>query len=482
MKQQPQNKLMKKYHSFFIVFLLASGLGFGQTLSLEECIAMALEKNISIKQANLEIDNAKVEQSDARSAFLPNINMQSSHSWNIGLNQNITTGILENLTTQFTSIGGSVGMSIFNGRKNFIQLYRSNLNLLAREYQLQDMADDIRLLVANAFLQIMFNNEILNVSQTQLTLGQSELERTKNLIDSGILASGDVYEIQATVAAQEQALIQAENNLRLSKINLAQLLLIPDFENFDIKLEDLEVPFSEILTKAPKEIYEKALTFRNDIQIANTNVEIAQTDIKLAKADQLPSLSGFYSYSTRISYSDRRLPSGTFTTQPIGFLESTGESVLTQIPNTRIVGPDSFFNQWSLYDGHNFGLQLSIPIFNRNAVRNRITRSQINMERLTNQLEQEKLNLENTINQAYNDTKGAYKVHEAAQVTRLARQQAYKNATDRLAAGAINSFEFIQSKQRYEAAVSDAIRAKFDYIFKLKILEFYFGLPVQLRP
>ena len=182
--------------------------------------------------------------------------MQSSHSWNIGLNQNITTGILENLTTQFTSIGGSVGMSIFNGRKNFIQLYRSNLNLLAREYQLQDMADDIRLLVANAFLQIMFNNEILNVSQTQLTLGQSELERTKNLIDSGILASGDVYEIQATVAAQEQALIQAENNLRLSKINLAQLLLIPDFENFDIKLEDLEVPFSEILTKAPKEIYE----------------------------------------------------------------------------------------------------------------------------------------------------------------------------------------------------------------------------------
>lgn len=482
MKQQPQNKLMKKYQSFFIVFLLATGLGFGQTLNLEECIAMALEKNISIKQANLEIDNAKVEQSDARSAFLPNINVQSSHSWNIGLNQNITTGILENLTTQFTSIGGSVGMSIFNGRKNFIQLYRSNLNLLAREYQLQDMADDVRLLVANAFLQIMFNNEILNVSKTQLTLGQSELERTKNLIDSGILASGDVYEIQATVAAQEQALIQAENNLRLSKINLAQLLLIPDFENFDIKLEDLEVPFSEILTKAPKEIYEKALTFRNDIQIANTNVEIAETDIKLAKADQLPSLSGFYSYSTRISYSDRRLPSGTFTTQPIGFLESTGEPVLTQIPNTRIVGPDSFFNQWSLYDGHNFGLQLSIPIFNRNAVRNRITRSQINLERLTNQLEQEKLNLENTINQAYNDTKGAYKVHEAAQVTRLARKQAYENASDRLAAGAINSFEFIQSKQRYEAAVSDAIRAKFDYIFKLKILEFYFGLPVQLRP
>jgi len=482
MNQQPQTKTMKKNNLILFIVLFTTGLGFGQTLSLEECIALALEKNISIKQANLEIDNAKVDQSDARSAFLPNLNVQSSHSWNIGLNQNITTGILDNLTTQFTSIGGSVGMSIFNGRKNFIQLYRSNLNLLAREYQLQDMADDVRLLVANAFLQIMFNDEILKVSKTQLALSQTEMERTKNLIASGVLATGDIYEIQATVAAQEQALIEAENNLRLSKINLAQLLLIQDYENFDIKLEDLEVPFSEIMTKAPREIYEKALTFRNDIQIANTNVDIAQTDIKLAKADQMPSLSGFYSYSTRISYSDRRIPNGQFSTQPIGFLESTGEAVLTKVPLTDVVGPDSFFNQWNLYDGHNFGLQLSIPIFNRNAVRNRITRSQINLERLTNQLEQEKLNLENTINQAYNSTKGAYKVYEAAQVTRLAREQAYTNATDRLAAGAINSFEFIQSKQRYEASVSEAIRAKFDYIFKLKILEFYFGLPVQLRP
>ncbi len=482
MNQQPQTKTMKKNNLILFIVLLTTGLGFGQTLSLEECIAMALEKNISIKQANLEIDNAKVDQSDARSAFLPNLNVQSSHSWNIGLNQNITTGILDNLTTQFTSIGGSVGMSIFNGRKNFIQLYRSNLNLLAREYQLQDMADDVRLLVANAFLQIMFNDEILKVSKTQLALSQTEMERTKNLIASGVLASGDIYEIQATVAAQEQALIEAENNIRLSKINLAQLLLIQDYENFDIKLEDLEVPFSEIMTKAPKEIYEKALTFRNDIQIANTNVDIAQADIKLAKADQMPSLSGFYSYSTRISYSDRRMPNGQFSTQPIGFLESTGEAVLTKVPLTEVVGPDSFFNQWNLYDGHNFGLQLSIPVFNRNAVRNRITRSQINLERLTNQLDQEKLNLENTINQAYNSTRGAYKVYEAAQVTRLAREQAYTNATDRLAAGAINSFEFIQSKQRYEASVSEAIRAKFDYIFKLKILEFYFGLPVQLRP
>ena len=155
---------------------------------------------------------------------------------------------------------------------------------------------------------------------------------------------------------------------------------------------------------------------------------------------------------------------------------------MTQVPEFSVVGPPSFFDQWSLYDGHNFGLQLSISVFNQNSVRNRITRSKINLERSQILLDQQKLDLENTINQAYNNTKGAFKIYEAAQTTLLAREQAFKNAGDRLEAGAINSFEFIQSKQRYEEAMSNLVRAKFDYIFKLKVLEFYFGLPVSFNP
>ena len=180
-------------------------------------------------------------------------------------------------------------------------------------------------------------------------------------------------------------------DLRLSKINLAQLLLIQDYENIDIQLQDLEVPFSEITIKSPKDIYEKALEFRNDIRAANTNVEIATADIKLIKAEQFPRLTGFYSYNTRISYIDQRVPNGNFSSQPIGYIESTGESVLTQVPEFSVVGPLSFFDQWSLYDGHNFGLQLSISVFNQNSVRNRITRSKINLERTQILLEQQKL-------------------------------------------------------------------------------------------
>ena len=119
--------------------------------TLEECVRMALEKNINIKQTELDIDNARNDQWVAKQAFLPNLNVQSQHIWNNGLSQNITNGLIENLTTQFSSLGASAGVTLFNGRQNFNQLYRANLNVLARQYQLDDIKDNTSLFVANAY-------------------------------------------------------------------------------------------------------------------------------------------------------------------------------------------------------------------------------------------------------------------------------------------------------------------------------------------
>ena len=278
--------------------------------TLEECVLIALENNISIKQSELDLESAEVDKSDAMGSFLPRVNAQSQHIWNNGLSQNITNGLIENLTTQFSSFGGNVGVTLFNGRQNINQLSRANLNLLARQYQLDDMKDDVSLFVANAYLQVMFNRELEQVQRYQLELAKQELERTQLSIDAGILTPVEIYEIEANIATQEQAVIQAENAYRLSRINLAQLLLITDYENFDIAKEDMDIPFSEILTETPKAIYEKALTLRNDIKLGITNLEIAEKDIDLAKGAQMPTLTAFYNYNTRISYSDRFIETG----------------------------------------------------------------------------------------------------------------------------------------------------------------------------
>ena len=444
--------------------------------TLEECVLIALDKNISIKQSELEIESATIDKADAIGGFLPRVNAQSQHIWNNGLSQNITNGLIENLTTQFSSFGGNIGVTLFNGKQNINQLSRANLNLIARQYQLDDMKDDISLFVANAYLQVMFNRELEQVQRFQLEITKEDLERTKVRIEAGVLTQADIFDIEANLASQEQALVQARNNYRLSLISLAQLLLITDYENFEIAEEDFDIPFSEILLQNPKNIYEKALTSRNDIKLGIANIEVAKKDIDLAKGALMPSLTAFYNYNTRISYSDRSIQTGNLVESPIGIVQETGQSVVTQFSEREIVKPLPFATQFGQNDGHSYGVSLNIPIFNGSSVKNNIKRRELNLKRIENQFEQTKLDLENTVNQAYLNTQGAMKFYEAAEKTLKAREQAFQIAQNRFEAGVMNSFDFIQAKQRFQIAASDIVRAKFDYIFKLKILEFYFGL------
>ena len=440
---------MIKKNILFAFFI--STIAFSQVdnniISLQDAIDIALEKNINIKQSELNLDNSELGRSDAIGNFLPTIGASANHQWNVGRGINVTTNIIEEITTQFSSATASIGLPIYNGSRNVNQLHRANLEILASKYQLEDIKDDVKLFVANSYLQIMFNKEILKVQKSQLEITKVEYERTQDLINSGIFSPRQIFEIEANLASQEQSVVQAENNLRDAKLNLAQVLLLEDYENFDIANEDFSIPFSDILENSPKEIFEKAKTFRNDIKLAETNISIAEKDIQISKSFRLPSITSFYSWNTRISYVDN-LP--------------------------------SFNDQFDLNKGQTYGFGINIPIFQGRAISNNIQRTKINLERLKFQYEQEKLNLENTVYQAYNDLVGAIKLYEASNKTVKSLKSAFEDATDRYLLGSLNSFDFIQSKQAYEASVSENIRAKFDYIFRLKVLEFYFGLPLSV--
>lgn len=479
---KPENAQYKEMNLLKILFSFAFSLvaltltSQTKKYTLEDCVTLALEKNISIKQSELEMDNAEIDKADAIGNFLPRFNVQSQHIWNNGLSQNITNGLIENLTTQFSSFGGNIGLTVFNGRQNINQLSRANLNLLDRQYQLEDMKDDVSLFVANAYLQVLFSRELEQVQGYQLELAQQELARIQLSIEAGILTAAELFEIEANIAAQEQAVVQAENNYRLAKISLAQLLLITDYENFDLAEEEFDIPFSNVLEQTPKAIYEKAVTQRNDIKLGLTNLAIAEKDIDLAKGTRMPTLTAFYNYNTRISYSDRFIETGNFIQTPIGIVQDNGALVVSQFPEREVAGPLSFGTQFGQNDGHSFGLSLNIPVFNGFATQNNIKRRKVNLNRIENQLAQTKLDLENTINQAFNDAKGAYKFYDASDKTLRAREQAFEIAKQRFEAGVMNSFDYVQARQRYQIAASDIIRAKFDYIFKLKVLEFYFGL------
>lgn len=448
--------------------------------TLEAAVEHALKNNLQIKQAYLDVLDAQANRSQAVGNFLPSLNISAGHSWNVGLNRNLTTNVLEDMTNQFSNGSLDMGITIYNGRRNVFQLLGANLGILARQYQLEDMKEDVMLLVVNGYLQVLFNKENLAVQNQQLLVAKSELAETKALVDVGRLPKGELFELEATLATQEQLVVSAENDYNLARISLAQLLLLDDFEQFQIAEKDYDMVAYMILDKTPDELYEKAVGSRNDIMLAETNVEIAETNLQLAKAAYQPTLSGFYSYNTRISYADRLVPTGTFSYVPFGAVAETGELVVVPQLQTAIAAHLPISEQLKQNDGQNFGLSLRIPILNGLSVKNNVRRNKVNVERSNTLLDQQKQQLERTILQSYNDAKGALKSYEAAQKTTKAREEAYAYALDRFNAGAATSLQFSQAKQRYDTAVSAQLRAKFDAIFKIKVLEFYFGIPLTL--
>ena len=448
--------------------------------TLKECVERAIEKNISIKQSELNFMESEINKKNAIGNFIPNLNIGSSHSWNVGLNQDITTGILENITTQFTSMNLNVNVDVLNGLKNIKQLHLANLNILSNKFQLDDMRENISLLVANSFLQILFNKELLKVQKIQYDLSIEDLLKAQELIENGVIPSGDLYEIEANKSSAEKSLIDAENALTLAKLSLTQLILIEDYQEFDIVDENYDLQFSEILNKSPDEIYNYAIENKNEIRVAETNVEIAKKSLELNKSFLQPRLSAFYSFNSRIAYSNRLVGTGDFDFVPIGFVQGTNQPVVAPFQQTIIKGPRSFIDQFDSNKGQNFGLNLSIPVLNNFSIRTNVNRSKVDVERSENLLFQTKLDLQNTINQAYNDAKGSLKAYEASQKSLESRKISFEYAQEKFNLGAIDSYEFSLIKQRFESAQSDLIISKYDLIFKIKVLEFYFGIPLKI--
>lgn len=442
---------MKK--PIIIIFFFVGFMSFSQQKkwTLQECVDYALENNISIQQSELDVQSADIDRDQAIYNFLPNLSGSTSYNINTGSNINPATNQFENEVFRSLSGGLSSGMNIFAGLQNWRNLQRAKLNQLASDYRLDKMKDDISLFIANSFLQILFNKEQLKVFEAQHQVTLENLSRTQELVDAGVLPEGDLLEIKATEATQQQQMIAAENTLFISKLSLAQLLQIKDYQNFDIVDTEYPILSQDILEEDAATIVNKAKEVLNDVRIAENNLLVAEKDLQLTRAQYLPTVSGFVSYNTRWASSQ---------VDPF-----TGEDI-------------NFIDQLYLFDGTAIGFQLNVPIFNRFSTRNNVKRSKINVENAKYLLEQAELDLESTVYQAYNDAKNAKKSYEAANKTEEARQLAFDYSRERYNVGLINAFDFNQSKVQYENAQSDAIRAKYDYLFKLKVLEFYFGIPI----
>lgn len=430
-----------------VLFLLLVGIQLSaqeKKWTLTECVDYAIKNNISVQQSELDLKTSEVEKMEAIGGFLPTLNTNANYSINTGASINPVTNQFQNQTFKSFSASANSSITLFNGLANWKTLQRTKLNKIANSYRLDKMKDDIALSVANSYLQILFNKEQLKVLINQNLITKENLIRTQDLIDAGSLPAGDIFELQATDATQQQQIISTENTLLISKIALCQMLLINDYATFDISDEVIDLPLTDLSNENPQTIFEKAKESVNDIKIALSNVDIAKKDISIARSSYLPTLSAFVGYNTRWS-------------------EST---------------PFNFIDQLSLFDGTAVGFQLNVPVLNGLSTRGRVQRAKINQVRSELQLKQAELDLETNVYQAYNDVINARKSYQAAQKTLEARKQAFNFSKERYEVGLLNTFDFSQASIAYDNAQSEVLRTKYDYIFRIKILEFYFGIPL----
>ena len=415
--------------------------------TLKECVDQALERNISVQQSKLNLKLAEKDVAIANGNFLPNLNGGSSGNFNSGLSPD-RNGVLTNTNNFNGSFSLRSSGTIFNGYRNTNTYKQAQLGVASSKYDLQKIENDISLFVVNGYLNVLFAKENLNVANVQYEISAKQIEAVKSRFEAGVVAKGEVLNIQSTAAANLQSVIAQENVLNLALLNLAQTIQVP-IDNFDVAPIELGTPSENLLYTNSDIVFEKSLLNRPEIESAKLAIESADLSIEIAKSAYKPTLT--YSLSAGTSYYHQ----------------------FNNLLPTRF--NDDFISQTADRFQYGIGFNVSVPIFNRYQTKNNVAKSEINKEIFITRLESEKIQLKQTIEQAFLDVKAAAKSYQAAKISLAAQEEAFKNSQQRYNFGDMTLFDFDQVRTRLVNAKGVMIRSKFDFVFKTKILEFYSG-------
>lgn len=434
----------------FLLIALLTVVSFGYSQkkwSLRECVDTALNKNITIQQNKLNLMLAEKDVAIAKGNFLPNLSASTSGNLSAGSNFNPVTN---NRTSSQTFFGGGLGVSsgvtVFNGYRNLNIYKQAQLGVERSKLTLDKIQNDISLFVVNGYLNILFAKENLNVAKIQAEISKKQVVAAQDRFDAGVIPKGDLLNVQSTAAADAQNVVTQENVLNIALLNLAQLLQVPS-DGFDVLQIEVGSPSERLLYANSNMVYQKALTTQPQIKNAELGVENADFNIEIAKSAFLPTLTASVFANTNYNY----------------ILKPSG------------VSSGRFFDQLEGNLGYGIGFNLNIPIFSRFQNKNNVAKSVLNRNFAELTLENEKLSLQQTIEQAYLDTKAASKSYEAARVSLESQREAFKNAQESYNLGAMSLFDFDLVRNRLVNAESTLIRAKYDFVFKTKVLQFYYG-------
>ncbi|MCK5775464.1 MAG: TolC family protein [Bacteroidales bacterium] len=440
----------------FSFFILGLGSVLAQKVwTLDECVNYALENNIQIKQVRLQTETAEINLLQSKLDFAPSANAGVNLNYNFGRNVDPVTNIYSTQQTMNNNYNLNGKLDLFKGMQKWNSLKKSELDYEASLYRAEEMEDNISLNLTAAYLNILFNHEMLLVAEQQIEVTKKQIERSSKLVEAGSLPKGDLLEIRAQAATEETNLITAENNLLLSYLTLKQILDLP--ANTALEIDQPEITLAGEFQIIPSEqVYAKAVDIMPEIKSVELSVESAERSVSIAKGGLYPSLSMSGGIGT--NYNDKQREVFTDPNSPI---MSYGD----QIKNNR---------------GEYLTFSLSIPIFNAYAMRSNLNRVKVQSISKNYDLQLQKNELRKNIEQKYHDAIASYKTFNASRISVESLVESFKYTQEKFDIGMVNSVDYSIAKMKLTNAQSSLLRAKYDYIFKTKILDFYMGVPLSL--
>lgn len=414
--------------------------------TLRECIRYALEHNITVQQRQISVQQSEIDLNTSQNSRLPSVG--SSVSQNFSFGRGLTAdNTYENTNTTSTGFSLGVDVPVFQGFNIKNNILMNKLNLEAATRDLEKAKDDIRVAVAQAYVQILYNMEILDVAEARIEIDSLQVERLELMLQNGKTSAAEVAQQKASLAQSKYQKIQASNNLNISLLDLSQLLELPSPEGFSIVRPSPSAMEPRLLDSAD-DIYQSAVAVKPAILAEQTRLDVASTRINMAKNSILPTISLSGGLGTNY-YTASKYPSSSFSSQ--------------------------IKNNFSQY----VGLSLSLPIFSRFQNRNSIRTANLNYRTQELQLENTKKSLYKEIQQAYyNALASQEKYFSSSQVLESSRQ-AFELVSAKYENGKANITEFNESKNNYTKALSDFVQAQYENLFQTRILDFYKGMEID---
>lgn len=437
----------------FILMLLFSISGLAQEQwSLEKCVEYALENNLDVQQAALNMQNSQTGIMQAKGQFAPSVNGSAYYGYNFGKRIDPFTNTFAQSTVSTGNFNLSANWVLFSGLQNLNTFVQSRYDYQSAEFSHKNAEYLTGLSVTTSFLQILFNVEALKVAENQLEVTKQQVERTKKLVAAGSAPQGSLYDIEAQAAREELALVDADNQLVLSYLSLKQILRLPGDYSMEIVIPSQFDTAALGLPTSLSAVIQTAYDSYPSIKSNEYSVLSAESQVKVSNSRLIPTLS-------------------------IGGGVGSGYSGLNKEANGDV---KSFGSQISENFNQNLGVSLSVPIFNRMNNRANINRAKVNVEIAKNGLEREKQKVRQDIESAYADATAAFKRYRSTEKGLISLQEAFDYAQKRFDVGMINAVDYNLAKTNLAKAQSDLVRAKYEYIFRMKILDFYQGIPITL--